>query len=355
MWPRNLCGAAANHAASTSSSRRNRSLSEPPRSVRIDAPARLHLGFVDLCGDLGRRFGSLGLALDGYSTVVMASASGELEVSGSELARASNYARKILDALGRTHTVKLQVERAIPAHAGLGSGTQLGLAIAMALKTLFGLSHSVVELAALAHRGARSGIGIGAFETGGFIVDGGRADTSVVPPVLARYAFPHDWRVILITDSGVEGLSGRAESDAFENLPPMTAAASATLCRIALLGICPAIVERNFAAFCQHITALQRGIASYFEPVQGGVFTSTAVADVVSRVERTLSITATGQTSWGPTGFAFVDSERTARAMVEELRADLATGSSLKLSIHAARNTGARIVGPTNVDAAACA
>ena len=32
--------------------------------VRVSVPARLHVGFVDLNGGLGRRFGSLGIALD---------------------------------------------------------------------------------------------------------------------------------------------------------------------------------------------------------------------------------------------------------------------------------------------------
>src|SRR3546814_14422204 len=32
--------------------------------VEVSVPARLHLGFVDLNGGLGRRFGSLGIALD---------------------------------------------------------------------------------------------------------------------------------------------------------------------------------------------------------------------------------------------------------------------------------------------------
>jgi predicted sugar kinase len=36
-------------------------------TVSVTVPARLHLGFLDLDGGLGRRFGSLGMALDGPS------------------------------------------------------------------------------------------------------------------------------------------------------------------------------------------------------------------------------------------------------------------------------------------------
>ena len=42
------------------------------QSVMVEAPARLHLGFMDLNGATGRRFGSLGLALDGFSTRIYA-------------------------------------------------------------------------------------------------------------------------------------------------------------------------------------------------------------------------------------------------------------------------------------------
>ena len=35
-----------------------------PGAVRVVAPARLHLGFLDLNGSLGRLFGSIGLAID---------------------------------------------------------------------------------------------------------------------------------------------------------------------------------------------------------------------------------------------------------------------------------------------------
>jgi len=43
-------------------------------TLRISAPARLHLGLIDLRGDLGRRFGSLGVALAAPRLVLTARA-----------------------------------------------------------------------------------------------------------------------------------------------------------------------------------------------------------------------------------------------------------------------------------------
>ena len=41
-----------------------REQAQPSGAVRVIAPARLHLGFLDLNGSLGRLFGSIGLAID---------------------------------------------------------------------------------------------------------------------------------------------------------------------------------------------------------------------------------------------------------------------------------------------------
>ncbi|MFD0935973.1 GHMP kinase, partial [Methylobacterium trifolii] len=42
----------------------DRNADAPVSAVEVEAPARLHFGFLDLHGGLGRRFGSIGLAID---------------------------------------------------------------------------------------------------------------------------------------------------------------------------------------------------------------------------------------------------------------------------------------------------
>ena len=138
-------------------------MSAAPRCITVESPARLHLGFVDLSGDLGRKFGSLGLAIEGLSTIVSATRSQSLTATGLESARTLGYARDVLASLQLDPCVALEVHTAIPAHAGLGSGTQLALAVASAITTVCDFERSVPELAGLTGRGARSGIGIGVF------------------------------------------------------------------------------------------------------------------------------------------------------------------------------------------------
>lgn len=123
-----------------------------PSSVVVTAPARLHLGFLDMHGRLGRRFGSLGLTIEGFATRVrIEPASETMTVGEAEIERAA----RVLDVLRRQWDVphvRLTIERTIPAHVGMGSGTQLGLAVGTALATLFDVQVGPAEIARLLER-----------------------------------------------------------------------------------------------------------------------------------------------------------------------------------------------------------
>lgn len=318
-------------------------MSASPRCVTVESPARLHLGFVDLSGDLGRKFGSLGLAIEGLSTIVTASHADTLTATGLESVRTLAYARDVLSALHLEPRIALEVHHAIPAHAGLGSGTQLALAVASAISTVCGFERSAPELATLTGRGARSGIGIGVFAGGGFVVDGGRADKTSVPPVLARFDVPASWRVILVHDEAHEGLSGTAETAAFRDAPPMRPALAERLCRLTLMGVFPALAEHDFDTFATTIARIQEIIGDYFSPFQGGRFTSPGVAEAVGYLRDEQGLQGVGQTSWGPTGFAFAPSAAIATAAVQAAASRYADRPRLRFSVHAARNAGAKI------------
>ena len=102
------------------------------KGVQVKTTARLHLGFLDLAGDLGRRFGSIGLAIDGFETRLELREAPSFEALGEERERGAHIARRIAESLGLGLDKELVITNAIPAHAGLGSGTQLALAIAAA-------------------------------------------------------------------------------------------------------------------------------------------------------------------------------------------------------------------------------
>lgn len=314
----------------------------PPNGVMVSAPARLHLGFLDLNGGLGRKYGSIGLAVDQPSTDVKVWKSDTPEASGAERDRALALLARTSQALGLTGNYRAEVVRAIPAHAGLGSGTQLATALGEAIMALEGFQLTAQQIGDIAGRGARSAIGMAAFERGGFIVDGGRGSLDQPPPVLVQTPFPPDWRVLLVLDPKAQGAHGDREAKAFAALPQFPEDLAAKLCRLVLLKLLPGIAERDIDAFGAALTEIQAIVGAHFAAAQdGSPWTSPAVGRICKRLEAQ-GATGIGQTSWGPTGFAFVSSEAAAarlyHSFVEEVR-----GMSLEIMVARGRNTGALI------------
>lgn len=316
------------------------------RKVLVRAPARLHLGFLDPSGSLGRRYGSLGLAIDAPKTKLSIAMASSFSAHGPEADRALLAAHRFGAAFAPDLKFCVEVERAIPPHAGLGSGTQLALAIGAGVLKLAGQTRPSAEIGALAERGARSSIGIGAFETGGFIVDAGKAiapgQAGHPPPVLMRTAFPESWRCILILDDKTEGVHGDRETAAFASLPAFPTSSAAHICQLVLMQLTPALHEHDIAAFGSALTEIQEIVGAHFAAAQGGsAWSSPAVGRMAAKLKSAGAV-GIGQSSWGPTGFAFTPDEDVAKSLyhsfVQEAKAD-----GLKLLIVHGRNTGASV------------
>ncbi len=306
------------------------------------APARLHMGFIDMSGALGRHFGSIGVALNEISTRLTLQQAGQLTVTGCVVERAKICTQQLCQALGVSDGLALHIETAIPEHVGLGSGTQLALAIGSALNAFYDLGLSVREVARLADRGRRSGIGIGVFEQGGLVVDGGRGEHTVTPPMIAHMAVPEQWRFVLAFDRRGQGLHGKQEVSAFKALPPFPQAQAEKLCYLLLMQALPAIAEQDIQRFGEVITQLQTAVGEHFASVQGGVFTSQDVADAMHWLQQQGAV-AIGQTSWGPTGFCAVDGPERAEQLLEALNARYQNNPNLTFRVVSARNSRANV------------
>jgi beta-RFAP synthase len=312
------------------------------KRVRVITSARLHLGFLDLNGDLGRRFGSIGLSIDAFETSIEVRQSSKFEVFGFERERSERLGIRIAESLGLDAASAVTVLSAIPAHAGLGSGTQLALAIASAFRRFCGLAPDPAGDARLLGRGARSGVGAALFERGGFVVDAGRGPNTDFPPIVSRLAFPPDWRILLIMDPSVEGAHSEGERLAFAGLPRLSAESASEICRRTLMQILPGTAERDLTAFGDGVGAIQAILGDHFSPVQGGGrFTSQAVGRVAERLGA-WGARGVGQSSWGPTGFAFAPDPEQAEYFARRARADGVGGVAIKVC--GARDRGAEIV-----------
>jgi beta-ribofuranosylaminobenzene 5'-phosphate synthase len=315
-------------------------------SVTVTAAARLHLGFLDMNGGLGRRFGSLGLAIGRPATRLTLRRASVPSAEGSDAGRASSYLEVLAHHLGLSPAYDLTIHEAIPAHAGLGSGTQLALAVATALRRLEGLPSDPSSDAFLLRRGARSGIGLGLFAQGGFIVDGGHGARTSTPPVIARMDFPAQWRVIIVLDPRTEGVHGGNEHAAFARLANFEAPLAAEICRLVLIKALPALAEQDIGSFGDAIARLQEIAGDYFAPAQGGApYASGAVARVMEELRRH-GARGTGQSSWGPTGFAFAADAKEARRLCDLVQA-AAGEAGLELAICNGVNHGALVESET--------
>jgi beta-RFAP synthase len=313
-----------------------------PASVTVEVPARLHLGFLDLNGGLGRRFGSIGLAIDRLCTRVTIKPAAQTAVRGADRERAARCLAALQRALGIDGGFDLDVEQAVPAHAGLGSGTRMALATGAALRRLHGLALDVKHDAMRLGRGRRSGIGIALFERGGLVVDGGRGAAAAPAPVISRMRFPEAWRAVVVLDPSRQGMHGPPEDAAFAALVPQTAERAAQACRLVVMQALPALAEGDLAPFGAAIAELQSLVGDHFAPLQGGArFTSPRVAAAVEFLAREGGV-GIGQSSWGPTGFAFAGSAAQADRLAETLRGD-PRGAGLDILVCRGLNRGATI------------
>ena len=321
----------------------SRKINVKSKYVNVRAPARLHLGFLDMCGDLGRKYSSIGLSISNIETSVTASYSHNIDISGIFLERAENYAEQILSHFGIDGGVGLSIHSAIPEHAGLGSGTQLSLAIASSICHLYGLPEKKASyLAAILHRGARSGIGVGTFMQGGFVVDGGRGEKTEVPPIITRLSFPDHWRIILIFDDAEKGINGVKERSVFNQLPKMKKELSEALCRLTMMQALPAIMEEDCSEFGAAITEIQNIIGDYFSTAQGGRYTSPFLKPILDTMNNE-GATGVGQSSWGPTGFAIFPNETIAFKTLKKLRNEWKEESRIRFLLCEGHNQGAKI------------
>jgi beta-ribofuranosylaminobenzene 5'-phosphate synthase len=277
--------------------------------MRIRTPSRLHFGLLGWGPQAGRQFGGVGLMIDSPGLELVVEPASSWIVEGPRAPRVEQlvaHLRGTAGEMGMTlRPTHIRIESIPPEHIGLGVGTQLCLAVASAVSRVSGRTDvSVEELARWTGRGRRSGIGLHGFEHGGLIVDGGRRNEADIPPLLTHVPFPDAWSILIVRPQGESGLHGPDENRAFANLPPFARDVTDSLCRLVLLEILPAVIERDLPAFGAALGDLQSRVGACFSPAQGGIF-STAQAPQIVNTLRGLGFVGVGQSSWGPALYAF--------------------------------------------------
>jgi beta-ribofuranosylaminobenzene 5'-phosphate synthase len=321
--------------------------------VIIRTPSRVHVTLIDMHGGSGRVDGGIGITLDEPGMLLEAELFPTLSVNGGDPAlqeRVRGIATDVLQKIGAGGSVAITIRSHFPSHIGLGSGSQLALAVARAISELHGRHLPVKELAKLVGRGGTSGIGTAAFEYGGFIVDGGHrfgaggektdfrpsaASRGVnPPPVIARHDFPSDWRILLAIPEVPAGASGKMETDIFKNHCPVPLDEVRELSHEVLMRMLPGVAGRDLDLFGSSVNAVQKlgfkKVELSLQPPQ-----VTGLLDVL----RDAGAAGAGLSSFGPTVYAVGDTgmtgiERAAQKFMKK------SGGGTTL-ITAARNSGA--------------
>jgi beta-RFAP synthase len=317
-------------------------------TVRVVAPCRLHFGLLHVPvpglthwpdGTPVRRFGGVGLMIEPPAVTVSLAVGEPFSAEGSLSDRARAGLVLLHQKLGNRRMVcGRHVADGPPEHVGLGVGTALSLAVARAAAGPL----PVAELARLARRGRRSGIGVHGFDRGGILFDGGKGVDDFLPTLYRRLPFPGDWRVVLLRPKVGDGWHGDREQAAFDR-PRDPARARATtdrLIAIAFDELAPAVADNDFPTFADAAHRYNRLAGEPFAADQGGPFAGPEITGLIETL-RSWGVAGVGQSSWGPTVFAFAEDEGDAHRLADRARRHFPNLSDL--TVTRANNRGAMI------------
>ncbi|MDU9376964.1 hypothetical protein McpSp1_16080 [Methanocorpusculaceae archaeon Sp1] len=246
----------------------------------IKTPSRLHIALIDLNGSYARIDGGIGLTLENPKFILEAEPSDATAIEFAKtisncpersacIGKVTAAAEKIISHFSLEEGYHFTVHQLYPAHSGLGSGTQMSLAAGKLITEQIGETISSVELATIIGRGGTSGIGVHAFDHGGFIADGGHsckekktfmpssASDANPPLLLGRYEFPEDWGVLLAIPNKGACFSGKEELDIFQTHCPLPRHDVEQVSHLIFMNLIPFLLEKDIESFGHVLDQIQ--------------------------------------------------------------------------------------------------
>lgn len=289
---------------------------------RISAPARLHFGLFAFGDRYERQYGGVGAMVAGQRVELTVIPGAAFSATGQAAERVEEFSHRWAKYYDLSRpSIRIHVDFLPPQHCGLGVGTQLGLSVAGACQVAHGMTGvSPVDWAASVGRAKRSAIGTYGFLQGGLIAERGRTSAERISPLDVRCDLPSTWRFLLLRrPTTAAGLSGASERNAFRDLPSVKLETRDRLIRLAHDGLIPAAIQADWTKFSESLYEYGNLAGSCFSDVQGGAYNGECVAELVEFV-RGIGLPGVGQSSWGPTVFAIVESASQAQDKIKELR-----------------------------------
>ncbi len=313
----------------------NRGFKRNSKKLVISSPARLHLGFFGIDNTYGYSYGSMGLAVNSHKVSMEISKSQKFD---SDLPKKySTIIRNYLKLIKKKDNIKIFLDKRIQGHIGLGSGTQTALCLGKGISELLKLNLTIEEIAHIFKRGVRSGIGIGVFKKGGFIIDGCK-EKDYPPQILVRKKFPNKWKIILISDKNLKGVFGKNEKEFFRTNENKNKHFS-ELSQIALRGILPSILYEDFQNFARAVSDFQKETSYFYQKKQEGIFSSIHISKIAKYLSKSKEF-GIGQSSWGPISYIFTESLLSAKEIIKIINTKFNMYNNLTYKITSAKNSG---------------
>ena len=301
--------------------------------IRITTPSRLHLTLIDLCGDLDRVDGGIGVALNNPKVILESELLPNSDIvvnDGLNSEMIYDIAKNVMNHLEIDGGIKFNLISSIKSHIGLGSKTQLSLAVAFAINYLFTKEKSIFELAKIVKRGGTSGIGVNVFQKGGFILDAGhsfgadkekqsflpsRASNAPPPPALIKYEIPKNWYFVIAIPNECYEIAGTQEVNVFQKYCPIPKEEVGAVCRMILMVLLPAIYQKDIRTFGKGLTELQKiGFKKIEVDLQPPV-----IMDLFQFMAENGTF-GSGISSFGPATYGLVDGLENAKILEQKIK-----------------------------------
>jgi beta-ribofuranosylaminobenzene 5'-phosphate synthase len=325
----------------------------------IETPSRLHVTLIDLNGRYGRIDGGVGITTRSPSLVMEAHDGHDdiqVEFPGSDIPQdtLNDYQEKIFSAAGKMNEYlsleggyHFKLNEIFPSHSGLGSGTQLSLAVAKAILKMNHQDLPARKIAEIVGRGGTSGIGVASFESGGFIMDAGHkksikkdflpssASKASPPPVIARYDFPKDWKIILAIPHVERKVFGDGEVNIFQKYCPIPLEEVQELTHLLFMKMMPAVLEEDLDSFGESVNSVQDIGFKKIELELQNPF----IRELIDNL-RNAGAAGVGMSSFGPTVYAVTDTNF--QDILKAARDSMGDKTG-EIILTAAQNEGAKI------------
>jgi beta-ribofuranosylaminobenzene 5'-phosphate synthase len=235
--------------------------------VCVASGARIHINSIDMSGAGVRAVGGLGFRVRN-PTVAASIHMGKLPQTQTPPSY-TKLVRAALDRVDLRGDVTVVIHSTTREHVGLGTQTQVSLCL---LEAVYGLAGQPLTPAdAFSYGvGRLSGVGLGAFFSGGLIIDGGYSqrpgardtlngqNSDGPAPIVFAHNFPEEWKVLLAIPHTATSISGAAEVAFFKRITPIPKRITYELAYHVLMGIAPSVLEKNFIRFLDSVHTISQ-------------------------------------------------------------------------------------------------